>query len=134
MNRVLPFLLKYHRWLQAQPASTFANGYWPRIRWGDNVETCHWLYNRTGEKWLLDLAKKIHENMANWTSDVINWHNVNIAQGFRAPGVFFTQSGDPRDLERAGLNYRRVMDEFGQFPHGAGAAVARCNELRVLAH
>src|SRR6185503_11506956 len=71
-ERVIPFMLKYHKWLNEQPGETFGNGYWPKIRFGDNIETAYWLYNRTGEKWLLDLAKKIHENMANWTSDVIN--------------------------------------------------------------
>src|SRR6185503_1847723 len=65
-DRVIPFMLKYHQWLNNQPAANFGNGYWPKIRFGDNIETAHWLYNRTGEKWLLDLGLKIHENMARW--------------------------------------------------------------------
>src|ERR1043165_559186 len=68
-ERVIPFLLKYHQWLNGRPGADFGNGYWPKIRFGDNVETAYWLYNRTGEVWLLDLAKKIHRNMADWSRD-----------------------------------------------------------------
>ena len=51
---------------------------------GDNIESVYWLYNRTGDAWLLDLAKRLEKNMADWRSGVCDWHNVNIAQGFRA--------------------------------------------------
>ena len=37
--RVVPFLLKYHQWLNSQPGEYFGNGYWPKIRFGDNIET-----------------------------------------------------------------------------------------------
>ncbi len=125
-ERVLPFLTKYHKWLHAQPASTFSNGYWPRIRWGDNIETCFWLYNRTGEKFLLELAQRIHQNMAPWREGVVNWHNVNLAQGFREPGVFFTQSGAQRDLAQAEGNYHQLMDTYGQFSGGGFAGDENC--------
>lgn len=125
-ERVLPFLMKYHRWLNAQPPETFAAGYWPRIRWGDNIETCHWLYNRTGEAFLLELAEKIYRNMAPWRDGIVNWHNVNLAQGFKAPGLFFTQSGAARDLNQAEGNYRALMDVFGQFPGGGFAGDENC--------
>src|SRR6266496_4327452 len=59
-ERVLPFITKYCQWLNAQPAEYFGNGYWPKIRFGDNIESVYWLYNRTGDKFLLDLTKKIH--------------------------------------------------------------------------
>ncbi|MBI1177525.1 transcriptional initiation protein Tat [bacterium] len=124
--RVVPFLLKYHRWLNEQPASTLANGYWPHIRFGDDIETCNWLYNRTGETFLLDLAKKIHENMAAWRDGVINWHNVNLAQGFREPGVFFTESGKERDLAQAEANYREIIGKYGQFSGGGFAGDENC--------
>jgi hypothetical protein len=125
-DRVIPFMLKYHRWLNAQPGETFRNGYWPNIRWGDNIETVCWLYNRTGESFLLDLAKKIHDNMARWSDDVINWHNVNIAQGFREPGVFYQQSKDPLLLRAAERNYQKVMGLYGQFPGGGFAGDENC--------
>jgi hypothetical protein len=125
-ERVIPFMLKYHKWLNEQPGDTFGNGYWPKIRFGDNIETAYWLYNRTDEKWLLDLAKKIHDHMANWSSDVINWHNVNIAQGFREPGVFYLQAKEKKFLDAAERNYAKVMRLYGQFPGGGFAGDENC--------
>jgi len=125
-EQVLPFMTKYFRWLNQQPGQTFANGYWPKIRFGDNIESVYWLYNRTGEAWLLDLSKKIHDNMAPWSSGVINWHNVNIAQGFREPGVFYLQARDPKFLEGAERNYQQVMGTYGQFPGGGFAGDENC--------
>src|SRR6266498_6120140 len=125
-ERVLPFMLKYHQWLQTQPGQTFGNGYWPKIRFGDNLETIYWLYNRTGERFLLDLARKIHDHMARWSDDVINWHNVNIAQGFREPGVFYQQAKETRFLRAAERNYQTVMGLYGQFPGGGFAGDEDC--------
>lgn len=124
--RVLPLLTKYFRWLNARPADNFGAGYWPKIRFGDNIETVYWLYNRTGDAFLLELAQKIHDNMAKWSSDVINWHNVNVAQGFREPGVYFLQAKDPKFLLAAERNYRKVMDLYGQFPGGGFAGDENC--------
>src|SRR5438477_5038558 len=96
--RVIPFMLKYHQWLNQRPGEDFGNGYWPKIRFGDKIEIAYLIYNRTGEKWMLDLASIIHENNATWSTDVIDWHNVNISQGFREPGVYYEQARDERFL------------------------------------
>jgi hypothetical protein len=125
-ERVLPFISKYLKWLNAQPGEYFGNGYWPKIRFGDTIETAYWLYNRTGEPWLLDLAKKIHDHMENWTTGVHNWHNVNIAQGFREPGVYYLQARDEKFLRAAERNYDTVMDTYGQFPGGGFAGDENC--------
>ena len=63
--RVVPFLSRYFKWLNTQSGSNFGAGYWPKIRFGDNIETVYWVYNRTGEPWLLELAKKIHDKILN---------------------------------------------------------------------
>ena len=121
-SRVIPFMTRYFRWQDALPAQTFGAGYWPKLRMGDNIESAFWLYNRTGDPWLLDLAKKMHEHMARWDRDVINWHNVNVAQGFRAPAVYYQAGRDITLLNAAGRNYRKVRTEYGQFPGGGFAA------------
>jgi Putative glycosyl hydrolase of unknown function (DUF1680). len=121
-ERVVPFLTKYFRWQSQQPDSTFSNGYWPKIRFGDNIESIYWVYNRTGEPWLLELAKRIHEHMQDWTTGVHNWHNVNVSQGFREPGVYYLQARDPKFLQAAENNYQIVMGTYGQFPGGGFAA------------
>jgi hypothetical protein len=121
-RRALEAMTRYLKWEHTLPASAFGEGYWPKIRAGDNIESAFWLYNRTGEAWLLDLAQKIHDGMARWDQDVVNWHNVNIAQGFRAGTVFWMQSRDARHLESAERNYQKVMGLYGQFAGGTFVA------------
>src|SRR4051812_11665440 len=121
-KRVLDFMTKYFKWQLSVPEADFMVGYWPKMRAGDNIESIHWLYNRTGESWLLELGEKCHRNAANWTSGVINWHGVNISQGFREPANFYVQSKDPKHLAAAERNYNTVMDIYGQFPGGMFAA------------
>ncbi len=119
-ERVIPFMRKYFKWEMQLPDSVFLEDYWGNSRGGDNLYSVYWLYNRTGEKWLLDLAAKIHRNTADWeqTHDLPNWHNVNIAQGFREPAIYYLQSGDSSDLEAAYDNYFLVRKLYGQVPGG----------------
>jgi hypothetical protein len=116
--RVIEIMTGYFSWENKLPVSAFGEGYWPKIRFGDNLESIFWLYNRTGEPWLLDLARKIHSGMWRWDEGVINWHNVNLGQGFRAGTVFWTLSHEPKHLASAENNYEKVMGTFGQFPGG----------------
>jgi hypothetical protein len=116
--RVIEVMTGYFKWENALPVSAFGEGYWPKIRFGDNLESIFWLYNRTGDSWLLDLARKIHSSMWRWDEGIINWHNVNLGQGFRAGTVFSMLSRDPRQLASAESNYEKVFDTYGQFPGG----------------
>jgi hypothetical protein len=124
--RVLPFMSNYFRWQLSVPGDDFLVPFWQKIRAGDNLESVYWLYNRTGDQWLLDLARKIHEHAADWTGGVANWHGVNICQGFREPAQFFQQSGDPRHLQAAERNYQTVMEMYGQVPGGMFGADENC--------
>jgi hypothetical protein len=125
-ERVVPFLTRYFKWMNTRPDTDFGAGYWPKIRFGDNVETLYWLYNRTGETWMLELAKRIHENMQDWTTGVHDWHNVNVSQGFREPGVYYQQAKEERFLRAAENNYQTVMGLYGQFPGGGFAGDENC--------
>ena len=125
-ERVIPFLTKYFKWLSTQPDKNFGAGYWPKIRFGDNVETLYWLYNRTGEAWMLELAKRIHDNMEPWVTGVHNWHNVNLAQGFREPGVYYQAAKEEKFLGAAENNYQTIMGLYGQFPGGGFAGDENC--------
>jgi len=116
--RALEVMGRYFKWENTLPVSAFGEGYWPKIRCGDNIESVFWLYNRTGEAWLLELATKMHAGMARWDEDVINWHNVNVAQGFRAGTIFWMLSHDPRHLDSAERNYQKIIGMYGQFPGG----------------
>jgi Beta-L-arabinofuranosidase, GH127 len=126
--RILPFMTRYFQWQLRVPAADFMAGYWPRIRMGDNLESVYWLYNRTGDRWLLDLATKIHKAGINWTDGVHDWHGVNLSQGFREPGVYFMQAKDRAFLDAAERNYQTIMNTYGQFPGGGFAADENCRK------
>lgn len=124
--RALDVITRYLKWENTLPASAFGEGYWPKIRAGDNIETACWLYNRTGEPWLLELAAKIHQGMARWDTDVIDWHNVNLAQGFRAGTVAWMVTKDAVHLESAERNYSKLFLMYGQFPGGGFVGDENC--------
>ncbi|HSZ57846.1 MAG TPA: beta-L-arabinofuranosidase domain-containing protein [Tepidisphaeraceae bacterium] len=121
-NRVIPFMTRYFKWELNYPEQDFLHGYWPKIRGGDNLESVYWLYNRTDEAWLLDLAKKIHDHTYNWTSGPPNLHNVNFAQSFREPAEYWQQAKNPKFLDATQRQYDTVMGTWGQVPGGGFGA------------
>lgn len=116
--RVILAMTRYFRYLEGVPEAKFLNGYWPSMRGGDLLYSTYWLYNRTGEARLLELAQKVHRKTARWDTDVINWHNVNVAQAFREPTVYWMQSGSPVNLAGAERNWQKVRALYGQVPGG----------------
>ncbi|MCW0484495.1 beta-L-arabinofuranosidase domain-containing protein [Gaoshiqia sediminis] len=119
-QRVIDFMTKYFRYEMTVPDEEFLSSYWENSRGGDNLYSVYWLYNITGDSFLLNLAEKIHRNTANWTrkSTLPNWHNVNIAQCFREPATWFLQSGDSAHLEASYHVHDLIRRTFGQVPGG----------------
>jgi len=117
-ERVLKLMTDYFKYLVNVSDSNFLQGYWPRMRGGDMLFSVIWLYNRTGGEWLLEFARKVHRNTAEWEKDVIDWHNVNISQGFGEPGTFYQVSKEMKHLEAAERNWQKVRDLYGQVPGG----------------
>ncbi|MCX7048886.1 MAG: glycoside hydrolase family 127 protein [Candidatus Sumerlaeota bacterium] len=124
--RVIPFMTKYFKYQLSCPEDNFMEGYWPKMRAGDNLESVYWLYNRTGEAWLLDLAKKIHVHCANWTDGMPNWHGVNIAQCFREPAIYYMQTKDEKFLRATERDYDTMTGTYGQVPGGMYGADENC--------
>jgi Beta-L-arabinofuranosidase, GH127 catalytic domain/Beta-L-arabinofuranosidase, GH127 middle domain len=128
--RVIPFLTKYFRYEYSLPVADLLPGSWQKLRGGENLGSVYWLYNRSGEAWLLDLARRLYERTADWGSPILSperdrswepssfYHGVNIAMGFRYPGVYFQQSRDSRHLDIVEKNYRLVMNAYGRQPGG----------------
>lgn len=115
--RAFQFMERFFKWQNSQPPKYFQSG-WGALRWADNLNIVYWLYNRTGDAYLLDLAKKIHDNSANYTDNLPNGHNVNLAQGIREPGEYWQQAGDPKYLNAVENDYQKIMSQFGQVPGG----------------
>lgn len=118
--RILTLMTRYFAWQSTIPDDQFLEDYWEKSRGGDNLFSVYWLYNRTQNPKLLELATKIHQNTANWRQmdNLPNWHNVNIAQCFREPATYFMQSNVPTDLTATYRNYDLVREKYGQVPGG----------------
>lgn len=116
--RVISFMTRYFCWLATLPFDQYLSSSWQKWRGGDNLDHIYWLYNRTGEQWLLELARVNHERTADWTGGIPTWHGVNLCQGFREPAEFFQQAGDIRYLQATERNYDTIMDTYGQVPGG----------------
>ena len=127
-ERVLDLMRDYFKWELNVPDEDFLPPFWQKQRAGDNLESVYWLYNRTGEEWLLELADKIHRNMAPWHREVASWHGVNITQCFRAPAIYWMQSKNEDHLQATRDNYQQVMDLYGQQPGGMFGADENCRE------
>lgn len=117
-SRVIPFMTRYFQWLATLPLDRYLPESWQKWRGGDNLDHIYWLYNQTGEQWLLDLARVNHERTADWTGGIPTWHGVNLCQGFREPAEYSQQSGDMRYLQATERNYNTIMDMYGQVPGG----------------
>jgi hypothetical protein len=127
-ERVIDLMREYFRYQLGVPDELFLTHYWQRMRGGDNLLSVYWLYDRTGEPWLLDLAEKIHRNTADWglPDDLPNWHNVNIAQGFREPAEYWLLSHDRADLDATYRAFSRVREYYGQVPGGMFGGDENC--------
>jgi hypothetical protein len=103
-ERIPPFLAKYFKFqLKTLPSHIlFKDSKWAKARGGDNLEVVLWLYNRTGEKSLLDLAGLLlvqtnqwHQYYADGKGDcAYPEHIVNVMQGLKTPPLMYLVSGD----------------------------------------
>lgn len=109
-KRVVDCLLRYFRYqLQTLPGTPLNHWTdWGQWRGADNLEVVYWLYNLTGEAFLLELGQILHDQTTDWTGlfekgDIFSRqgsvHCVNLGQGFKAPLVWWQYSHDRRDLE-----------------------------------
>jgi DUF1680 family protein len=133
--KVIEVMTRYFQYVHEIPAAKlytwdkqYGAGWWQWIRAGDHLDSMYWLYNHTGEAWLLDLAKVNHQRTADWTGGIASWHGVNIAECFREPGQYYVQSRDPNHLAAAERNYDTVRDKYGQVPGGMYGADENCRE------
>lgn len=109
-KRVIDFMSKYFKYqLDTLPEKQLGNWtFWARYRAGDNLEVIYWLYNITGEPFLIDLGKIIHTQAHDFThmfcctDDLKKFntiHCVNLAQGIKEPGIYYQYTGNQAQLK-----------------------------------
>lgn len=126
--RIIEFMRNYFKYqLETLPETPLDNWtFWARYRGGDNLMVVYWLYNITGDKFLLDLAEIIHDQTFDYTNrfletDLIrnqeNIHCVNLAQGIKEPAVYYQQSKDEKHIESIKKAFADIKRYSGQ-PQG----------------
>ena len=127
-ERVIPFLTRYFRYQLAHLEETPLNHwtFWGAQRGGDNLAVALWLYNITGDDFLLELADLLHRQTFDWTGtlgtperllNAYSLHGVNLAMGFKEPAVYYQRSRDPRHLEAVETASRTIRTSLG-LPNG----------------
>lgn len=78
-ERVIVTLTKYFKYQLKELPSTPLDKLtlWANRRGGDNLQVVYWLYNITGDKFLLDLGEIIQEQTFPWTTIFLNEENYN---------------------------------------------------------
>ncbi|MDE2777205.1 MAG: glycoside hydrolase family 127 protein [Chloroflexota bacterium] len=138
-ERVLQLMTKYFSYqLRVLPVKPLYLWGWARAM--DNALAVHWLYNFTGDGFLLDLAQLLIENTLDWPDLQANYslrhilpleawnhgmmtHGPNNAMGVKAGAVFYVQTGKPWHRMAARLGIENLMRHHGQ-PNG----VFSCDE------
>jgi hypothetical protein len=114
---VISFMTNYFAWLNTHQY-TIGPG-WANTRWGDHLETMFWLYNLTGQQFLLTLATNIQNNCGGqWLNGTYSWHNVNFSQGFREPAEYWLLNGQAPTLAATEGDYEQMLSRFGAYPGG----------------
>ena len=115
--------------------------FWGNRRGGDNLMVVYWLYNITGDKFLLELGDLLKEQThpythiflerndiemhgpfheAQWTAKdatAYPFHCVNLAQGMKQPIIAYQRDQDKRHIEAVNKAFADLEKHHGQ-PYG----------------
>jgi hypothetical protein len=130
-ERVIPFMTRFFAFCRDLPDEQFLpdismggaefgdwRPWWQSRRAGDFLPQIYWLYNQTGDAWLLDLAAKAYKRIDPAPDEWLDSHVVNFTQRFRYPGNFYAQSGARWHLDQTEYWYRQHTGTWGQQPRG----------------
>ena len=143
-SRVVPFMEAYFRYqkknLPGDPLRT-----WARFRWEDNLLSVFWLYNRNGDRSLLELANLLQKQGYDWTSHYRNFkytqkvtraefevmrkipddghhpvHGVDVAMGLKTTALWslMPNGGDGNEV----VQQWETLDRYHGMPNGIYSA------------
>ncbi|QNI35208.1 glycoside hydrolase family 127 protein [Alloacidobacterium dinghuense] len=145
-SRVIPFMQRYFSY-QISQLSTRPLRDWGKFRWHDEVLSVLWLYNRTGDPKLIELAKLLHQQGYDWQAEFANFqythritrefikldehkglsdtalatHGVNNAMALKASPVWSLLSGNNTD-RNALMHQLAELDRYHGLPNGIFSA------------
>ena len=146
--RVIPLMQRYFRYQAAHLAERPLQE-WAKFRWADEVVSILWLYNRTGDASLLELARSLQHQGYNWKAEsahlpftrkttkeelglkpgvsnteiALSAHGVNNAMALKTSAVWSLVSGDASDRQAA----RQQLGEIEKY-HLLPSGIFSCDE------
>lgn len=135
-QRVVKLFDGYFKYqLKTLPEKPLGNWtFWAEYRSADNLQAVYWLYNITGEKYLLELGNILHKQGYDFTDMFLNRddlsrintiHGVNLAQGIKEPIIYYQQDPDKKYINavKKGLADIRKFNGQPQGMYGADEAL-----------
>ena len=136
--RVIPLMEKYFAY-QARHMDERPLKEWAIFRWHDEVLSVLWLYNRNGDRALLDLARKLHAQGHDWeaqfaefpdarkrsrsTGANLSTHGVNNAMAMKAAAVWWLVTGEKGDRD----SLYQMLDALDRY-HGQPSGIFSADE------
>ncbi|GAB4025703.1 glycoside hydrolase family 127 protein [Spirosoma koreense] len=127
-QRVIKLMTNYFRYqLQELPKHPLDHWtFWARYRAGDNLMVVYWLYNQTGDAFLLQLADLIHKQTFDYTDGFLHTnflakpgsiHCVNLAQGIKEPLIYYQQHTDRKYVDAVKKGFADIR-QYNGMAHG----------------
>jgi DUF1680 family protein len=127
-KRVIKLMTNYFRYqlkeLPQHPLDHWT--FWARYRGGDNLMVVYWLYNITGDKFLLDLGDLIHHQTFDYTDAFLNTdmlakqrsiHGVNLAEGMKDPIIYYQHHPEKKYWDATVKAYDDLR-KYDEMAHG----------------
>ncbi|MAG34847.1 MAG: transcriptional initiation protein Tat [Dehalococcoidia bacterium] len=122
--RVIPMMTRFFAFCRDLPDDLFVPEQFtgqPVVqshRSGDMLPHLYWLYNRTGDAWLLDLATRFYQHIRPPADEWLDHHIVHFTQRFRYPANYYLQSHAAWHLAASEYWYAQHLSTWGQQPRG----------------
>jgi len=127
-KRVITLMTSYFKYqlkeLPQKPLDHWT--FWARYRGGDNLMIVYWLYNITGDKFLLDLGELLHKQTYDFTNAFLEGdmltkmgsiHTVNLAQGMKEPVIYYQQHPEQKYLDAMNKGFADIR-KYNGMAHG----------------
>ncbi len=127
-QRVIDLMTAYFKYqlkeLPSKPLDHWT--FWARYRGADNLMNVYWLYNITGDSFLLELGDLIHKQTFDYTNAFLNTdmlstmgsiHCVNLAQGIKAPAIYYQHRSDRKYLDATEKGFSDIR-RYNGMAHG----------------
>ena len=124
-NRVITLMTNYFKYqLKMLPDNSLGfRTFWAEYRVCDNLQAVYWLYNITGEPFLLELGDLLYSQGFDFTDMMLNRddlsrlgtiHCVNLAQGIKLPIIYYQQHTEQKYVDAVKKGFADIRKYNGQ--------------------